>query len=140
MRPMYVSSVFMLPLLNEMLCQEMCFHSSLYPLEQAKLILKSQPSYNLLVHGHHCSSQERICSRCEQSRISSRHSRPRFDFKWPGSTSSSTDKRLRNARRSTSDIEIANKSAPAFEMVLHAKGPATHLESDITPTTTLDIF
>ena len=58
-----------------------------------------------------------------------RRSRLRFDTKWPGSAVSFANEGMRNAERFTSDIESANRSDPAVETVLHAKGPAPALES-----------
>ncbi|KAF6240945.1 hypothetical protein HO173_000738 [Letharia columbiana] len=98
-----------------------------------------RPIYNLIVRGHHCSSHERYCSRCEHSRISGRRSRLRFGTKWPGSASSSAGEGTRNARSSTSDIESANRSDSAVEMVLHAKGPVPALEGVVRITTTVEI-
>lgn len=99
-----------------------------------------RPIYNLMVRGHHCSSQERCCRRCEHSRTSGRRSRLRFDSKWPGLASSSAGDRMRNARRSASDSESANRGDLAIEMVLHAKGPAPALESVVRITTTVEVF
>ena len=98
-----------------------------------------RPIYNLMVRGHHCSSHDEYCSRCEHSRISGRRSRLRFDTRWPGSVSSSADEGMRNAR-STSDIESANRSDPAVEMVLHAKGSAPALKNVVRITTTVEII
>lgn len=99
-----------------------------------------RPIYNLMVRGHHCSSHERYCSRCEHSRTSGRRSRLRLDNKWPGSASSSADEGMRNARKSTSDIESANRSDPAVEMVLHAKGPTPVPENVVRITTTVGVL
>ncbi|KAL9135858.1 MAG: hypothetical protein Q9175_002947 [Cornicularia normoerica] len=83
-----------------------------------------RPIYNLMVRGHHCSSHERL----------------RLDNKWPGSASSSADEGMRNARKSTSDIESANRSDPAVEMVLHAKGPTPVPENVVRITTTVGVL
>ncbi len=61
--------------------------------------------------------------------MSGRRSRLRFDTKWPGSASLSANEGMRDAERFTSDIESANRSDPAVEMMLHAKGPAPAPES-----------
>lgn len=98
-----------------------------------------RPIYNLIVRGHHCSSHERYCSRCEHSRFSGRRSRLRFGTKWPGSASSSAGEGMRNARSSTLDIESANRSDLAVEMVLHAKGPVPALKGVVIITTTVEI-
>lgn len=81
-----------------------------------------RPIYNLMVRGHHCSSREKHCSRCERSRVSGGRSRSRFDKRWPESASLSADEGMRNVRRSTSDIESADRSEAAIEMVFHTKG------------------
>ncbi len=70
--------------------------------------------------------------------MSGRRSRLRFDAKWPGYASSSAYKGMRNAERFTSDIESANRSDPAVEMVHHAKGPAPALESVVRIATTME--
>ena len=67
-------------------------------------------------------------------------SRLRFDIKWPGLVSSSADGGMRNARRSPSDIESANRGDPAVEMVLHAEGPAPARENVFRITTTVEII
>lgn len=72
--------------------------------------------------------------------MSGRRSRLRSDTKWPGSASSSADEGMRNAKRSTTDIESANRSDRAVEMVLHAKGPEPSLENVVRITTTVEIF
>lgn len=40
---------------------------------------------------------------------------------------------------SASDIEKANRGDPAFEMVLHVKGPALALERVVKITTTMEV-
>ena len=70
--------------------------------------------------------------------MSGRRSRLRFDTKWPGSASSSANDGMRNAERFTSDIESAYRSDPAVEMVLHAKGPSSALESVVRIATTVE--
>ena len=99
-----------------------------------------RPIYNLILRGHHCSYHERYCSRCEQSKISGHRSRLRSHTKWPGLVSSSADEGLRNAKRSASDIESANRSDPAVEMILHARGPRPPIENVVRIMTTVEIF
>ena len=97
-----------------------------------------RPIYNLVVRGHHCSLHEMHCSRCEHSRITGRRSRLRGDTKWPASASSFADERTHKARKPTSDIESANRSDRAVEMVVHAKGPAPRIDNAVRITTVVE--
>ena len=97
-----------------------------------------RPIYNLAVRGHHCSSHERSCRRCENSGTSWQCLRLRGDPKWPAL--SFADEGTRNASTSASDIESANRIDKAFEMVLHAKGPAPSPENAVRITAVEDVI
>ncbi|MCJ1450945.1 hypothetical protein MMC28_001279 [Mycoblastus sanguinarius] len=86
-----------------------------------------RPIFNLVVRGHHCSSHERYCSRCEAYKGSSTNDKGRYPPKWPGSESSSGDEVLHLPNNIPPALEIADWSEP---VLLHnPKGDSWDVEN-----------
>ena len=64
-----------------------------------------------------------------------RPSRLRFCSKWLGSAASPADGNIRNARRSTADVEMVDVVGPPVKMELDAKDTAPAPDSVIKDTT-----
>ena len=80
-------------------------------------LVTMRPIYNIIVRGHHCTSNDVNCRVCLRSRMSGGRGRWRAASKWPGSVTSPSCTDDEVSKSVPSDVESAIKQEPTVEIL-----------------------